>query len=294
MPARGPGGTAATTAGATEDGPISLGSATVEQLETIDGIGPVDGGQDRRIPRPARRALLGRSARPGERHRPGDDGIAARTAAAVGDVGRAAAPAAAARRRRGRAGAGAQRADPRPRRGGAGTRHAAARGGPGARLRARRGRGSGSRDDRRLPPRRPHPPARRLGPERRPAGAAGDAAAGRARHAAARPPGLGPRPDRRLRAAGRRRPVDPARRRDGRAERAGDAGRAARLAPLRAGGRRGGHAGARARASPPTSAGSSASPPCSASCCSPRRCGGRSSPGSASTAGGGRSPRGPR
>jgi competence protein ComEA len=40
VPERGPAGTAAATA-ATEDGPISLGSATVEQLDTIDGIGPV-------------------------------------------------------------------------------------------------------------------------------------------------------------------------------------------------------------------------------------------------------------
>jgi competence protein ComEA len=39
VPERGPAGTAATAA--TEDGPISLGSATVEQLDTIDGIGPV-------------------------------------------------------------------------------------------------------------------------------------------------------------------------------------------------------------------------------------------------------------
>lgn len=41
VPERGPGGTVATAGGATEDGPISLGSADVEQLETIDGIGPV-------------------------------------------------------------------------------------------------------------------------------------------------------------------------------------------------------------------------------------------------------------
>jgi competence protein ComEA len=41
VPERGPGG-AATTAGASaEEGPISLGTATVEQLDTIDGIGPV-------------------------------------------------------------------------------------------------------------------------------------------------------------------------------------------------------------------------------------------------------------
>jgi len=41
VPERGPGGTAAATADAGEDGPISLGSATVEQLDTIEGIGPV-------------------------------------------------------------------------------------------------------------------------------------------------------------------------------------------------------------------------------------------------------------
>lgn len=42
VPKRGPGGAPLATAGATsEDGPISLGTATVEQLDTIDGIGPV-------------------------------------------------------------------------------------------------------------------------------------------------------------------------------------------------------------------------------------------------------------
>ena len=35
------GATAAAGVGATEDGPISLGSATLEQLDTIEGIGPV-------------------------------------------------------------------------------------------------------------------------------------------------------------------------------------------------------------------------------------------------------------
>jgi competence protein ComEA len=40
VPTRGPGGAAAIGSGV-EGGPISLGSATPEQLETIDGIGPV-------------------------------------------------------------------------------------------------------------------------------------------------------------------------------------------------------------------------------------------------------------
>jgi competence protein ComEA len=35
------GGTATATGAATADGPISLGSATLEDLETIEGIGPV-------------------------------------------------------------------------------------------------------------------------------------------------------------------------------------------------------------------------------------------------------------
>jgi competence protein ComEA len=41
VPERGPAGVALATGGAAEEGPISLGSATVEQLDTIDGIGPV-------------------------------------------------------------------------------------------------------------------------------------------------------------------------------------------------------------------------------------------------------------
>src|SRR5262249_25922567 len=41
VPERGPGGSVASTGPAAEEGPISLGTATVEQLDTIDGIGPV-------------------------------------------------------------------------------------------------------------------------------------------------------------------------------------------------------------------------------------------------------------
>ena len=45
VPERGPAGAAAAVAGAAEEeGPISLGSASVAQLETIDGIGPVTAG----------------------------------------------------------------------------------------------------------------------------------------------------------------------------------------------------------------------------------------------------------
>lgn len=45
VPERGPGGTIATPGVGSEDGPISLGSANVEQLEAIDGIGPVTAGK---------------------------------------------------------------------------------------------------------------------------------------------------------------------------------------------------------------------------------------------------------
>jgi competence protein ComEA len=41
VPERGPGGAALTVGGTDEEGPISLGTATVDQLDTIDGIGPV-------------------------------------------------------------------------------------------------------------------------------------------------------------------------------------------------------------------------------------------------------------
>jgi len=43
VPERAPGGASVAAAG-TEEGPISLGTATVEQMEEIDGIGPVTAG----------------------------------------------------------------------------------------------------------------------------------------------------------------------------------------------------------------------------------------------------------
>ena len=41
VPESGPAGAAAVAGGSPEEGPISLGTATVEQLDTIEGIGPV-------------------------------------------------------------------------------------------------------------------------------------------------------------------------------------------------------------------------------------------------------------
>src|SRR3954451_4687742 len=41
VPEAGPGGSVSSAGTSAEDGPISLGTATVEQLDTIEGIGPV-------------------------------------------------------------------------------------------------------------------------------------------------------------------------------------------------------------------------------------------------------------
>jgi len=41
VPERGPAGVAVAVAGGEEEGPISLGTATIAQLDTIEGIGPV-------------------------------------------------------------------------------------------------------------------------------------------------------------------------------------------------------------------------------------------------------------
>jgi competence protein ComEA len=41
VPERGPAGASVAVEGGEEEGPISLGTATVEELDTIDGIGPV-------------------------------------------------------------------------------------------------------------------------------------------------------------------------------------------------------------------------------------------------------------
>ena len=83
VPKRGPNGSIATAGVTTEDGPISLGSARRRAARHDRRHRPGDRRQDRRIPRPARRPGFGRPARSGERHRAGDDGIAAGPAAAI-------------------------------------------------------------------------------------------------------------------------------------------------------------------------------------------------------------------
>ena len=128
---------------ASEDGPISLGSRHRRAARHDRRHRAGDRAEDRRIPRPARRPRLGRPARPGERDRAGDDGVAARAAAAL-----SAGCASGARPRRSSLGIAAlvvarpahTRRDPRAGRGRARQGDAGARGGAGARLRARPGR----------------------------------------------------------------------------------------------------------------------------------------------------------
>ena len=184
---------------------------------------PGDGAEDRRVPRPARRARLGRPARPGQRHRAGDDGVAAGSPAALSRWARAPVAAAPARGRR-----RSSSRSPTPTRSAPAPRRRWAAACPPARRQLARGFVLGEDDGIDA---RTDEDFRRAGLSHLLAvsgqnvallallampvlGALGDAAA--------RAPGLGPRPDRRLRAAGRRRALDPARRRDGRAERARD------------------------------------------------------------------------
>ena len=68
---------------ATADGPISLGTATVEELDTIEGIGPVTAQKIIEFRDEHGGIVVGRPARPDRRHRPGDDGRPARPAPAV-------------------------------------------------------------------------------------------------------------------------------------------------------------------------------------------------------------------
>ena len=73
-PGGGPGAASPLPPRRSGDGPISLGTATVEQLDTIEGIGPVTAQQIVEFRDRARRPFLRRSARPDQRHRPGHDG----------------------------------------------------------------------------------------------------------------------------------------------------------------------------------------------------------------------------
>ncbi len=86
LPARSqaPVGVGGSQAGVGEtDGPISLGSATVEQLDSIEGIGPVTAAAILQFRDERRRCVVRRRARRDQRHRSSDDGGPAGAPAAV-------------------------------------------------------------------------------------------------------------------------------------------------------------------------------------------------------------------
>ena len=63
--------TAAGSGAAAPAAPVSLSAASVEQLDTLPGIGPVTAAEDRRLPPGARAVHVRRGSRCDSRHRPG-------------------------------------------------------------------------------------------------------------------------------------------------------------------------------------------------------------------------------
>ena len=67
---RGRAGAGGSPAAARRQPPVSLNSATAEQLDTLDGVGPATAAEDPRLAPPARRLSLDRRPRRDPRHRP--------------------------------------------------------------------------------------------------------------------------------------------------------------------------------------------------------------------------------